>query len=58
MASLSSSTSKSKKRKRVVLPIESKIDRMKVDVTQAKLADEYGIGSSTIKDKIVRIDNG
>ena len=45
MASLSSSANKSKKRKRVVLTIDSKLailDRLKGGATQAKLADEYG----------------
>lgn len=53
MASSSSSASISKKRKRVVLPLEIKIailDRLNAGATQAKLADEYGIGRSTVGD--------
>lgn len=53
MASSSSSASISKKRKRVVLPLEIKIailDRLKAGATQAKLADEYGIGRLTVGD--------
>ena len=62
MASSSSSASKSKKRK----CIESKIailDQLKAGVTQAKLADDYGVGSSTVgeerrQNKIVRVNDG
>ena len=45
MATLSSSAKKSKKRKHVVLTI---LDCLKGGATQAKLADEYGIGTSTV----------
>ena len=41
------------KRKRVVLSLESKLailDRLKFGATQAKLAEEYGVGKSTIAD--------
>ena len=50
MASLSGSA---RKRKRLVLPLESKIailERLKAGATQAQLAEEYGIGSSTVGD--------
>jgi hypothetical protein len=39
------------KRKRVVLSLESKLailDRLKFGATQVKLAEEYGVGKSTI----------
>ena len=53
MASSSSSVNKSRKRKHVVLPVESKIgilDRLKAGAIQTQLAEEYGIGSSTVGD--------
>ena len=53
MASSSSSANKSRKRKHVVLPVESKIgilDRLKAGAIQTQLAEEYGIGSSTVGD--------
>ena len=50
---MGSSAKKSQKRKRVVLIIDSKLailDRLKEGVIHAKLADEYGIGTSTVGD--------
>ena len=50
MASLSGSA---RKRKRLVLPLESKIailERLKAGATQAQLAEENGIGSLTVGD--------
>ena len=53
MTSSSSSVNKSRKRKHVVLPVESKIgilDRLKAGAIQTQLAEVYGIGRSTVGD--------
>ena len=49
---MATSSSSAKKRKHVVLTIDSKLailDRLKEGVIHAKLADEYGIGIGDIK---------
>ena len=53
LESVSSSARKPTKRRRVVLPIESKIailDRLKGGASHVKIADEFGIGTSTVGD--------
>ena len=51
MANEAIANSNSKKRTRVVLTLENKlaiVDRLKAGTTQKKLAEEYGIGRSTV----------
>ena len=55
---MASSSSSASKRKHVVLLLESKIailDRLKAGATQAQLAEEYGIGSSTVQRLTVHV---
>ena len=50
---MASSSGSARKSKRLVLPLESKIailERLKAGATQAQLAEEYGIRSSTAGD--------
>ena len=53
MASSSCSASSSRKRKRTVVSLETKLailDRLKKGEIQAQLASEYGVGKSTVAD--------